>query len=346
MENMDYWTKHLKMVYLQNNLIEKMESMNRLKELEYINLAVNNISLLEGIRKCESLQKLDLTLNFIDIEDLEESIDNLAELPDMREIYLLGNPCTDWEHWKEYIMARVPTIGRIDGDEVTKSMKMAATQKFDMMAKDLVMASRARIEKKLIDDQSGANENAYSAKFRKDCYLEQLQRTEESDKKGKENSMFKDYNDFNETLKKGPIGIYNKNGDIRQANEGKYEWRFEESQDKTCVIFEIKIPKYLDTGSLDVDLQPNYIRMDIKERITQLKIPEDILVEKSKVQRSTSTGWLQITMPKAQLTQIEAQQLRIKRRLEQRDHDKKLRELEKTQDMAKEKSQQDKIMPK
>jgi protein TilB len=57
-----------------------MEGISRLKELEYINLAVNSVLLIEGVKGCESLQKLDLTLNFIDVEDLEESIDNLAEL--------------------------------------------------------------------------------------------------------------------------------------------------------------------------------------------------------------------------------------------------------------------------
>jgi protein TilB len=103
-----------------------MEGLSKLKELEYINAAVNNISLIENIRGCESLQKLDLTLNFIDIEDFEESVDNLAELPDFREIYLTGNPCTDWPHWKEYLMARIDTLGRIDGDEVSKSMRMKA----------------------------------------------------------------------------------------------------------------------------------------------------------------------------------------------------------------------------
>jgi protein TilB len=101
-----------------------MEGLSKLKELEYINLAVNSISLIEGIRGCECLQKLDLTLNFIDIEDFEESIDNVAELPDIRELYLVGNPCTDWPFWKEYIYARVPTLGRLDGEDITKSMKL------------------------------------------------------------------------------------------------------------------------------------------------------------------------------------------------------------------------------
>jgi protein TilB len=60
-----------------------MEGLNKLKELEYINLAVNNVSKIEGIRNCESLMKIDLTLNFVDIEDLEESVDNLAECEEL-----------------------------------------------------------------------------------------------------------------------------------------------------------------------------------------------------------------------------------------------------------------------
>ena len=62
----------------------------------------------------------------MDIEDFEESVDNLAELRDFRELYMCGNPCTDWPRWKEYVMAKVPTVGRLDGDDVTKSMKLKA----------------------------------------------------------------------------------------------------------------------------------------------------------------------------------------------------------------------------
>ena len=34
----------LKIVYLQSNLIRKIEGLNRLKELDYLNLAMNNIT--------------------------------------------------------------------------------------------------------------------------------------------------------------------------------------------------------------------------------------------------------------------------------------------------------------
>eukprot|EP00971_Amphidinium_carterae_P177835 3527039-Amphidinium_carterae.3 len=54
-----------------------MEGLNKLKDLEYLNLALNNISIVEGIEGCESLKKLDLTVNFVGVEELEASIYNL-----------------------------------------------------------------------------------------------------------------------------------------------------------------------------------------------------------------------------------------------------------------------------
>ena len=311
---MDVYCRHLRILYLQNNLIEKMEGIHKLKELEYINLAVNSISLIEGVRGCESLQKIDLTLNFVDVEDLEESIDNLCELPDLRELYMLGNPCTDWPHWKEYIIGRIDTLGRLDGDEVTKSMKLAAKQNLAKHSQALVIAARQNIEKKVFEEKEGKhNPNAYTKEFRRECYEEQKQREEEREKEQGENSMFKDYNEFMRQQKReGPVKVYNKDGSVRQVNEGKYEWRFDETPDKTSVIFEIKVPKYMDTTQINVDLHPDYVRLDIKGRITQLSIPEHILVEKSKVQRSTTTGVLCLTMPKANITDIEARQMRVK----------------------------------
>jgi len=45
-----------------------MENLNKLRELEYLNLALNNIELVEGLENCENLKKLDLTCNFIQSE--------------------------------------------------------------------------------------------------------------------------------------------------------------------------------------------------------------------------------------------------------------------------------------
>lgn len=125
-ENLDVYCRHLKILYLQNNLIEKMEGFNKLVELEYINMAVNSVSKIEGLKRCESLNKLDLTLNFIDVEDLQESCENMDWCPNMAELYLTGNPCTDWKNYRQYVIGKVDTLLRLDGTDITKSERLAA----------------------------------------------------------------------------------------------------------------------------------------------------------------------------------------------------------------------------
>jgi protein TilB len=109
-ENFDILCRHLRILYLQNNIIEKLENLNKLKELEYLNIALNNISVIENIEGCESLKKLDFTVNFIDAEDLEKSVQCLAKLPNLKEIYLTGNPCEDWVGCRDYVIAKVPLL--------------------------------------------------------------------------------------------------------------------------------------------------------------------------------------------------------------------------------------------
>ena len=57
--------RDLKILLLQYNLISRIENLNKLKRLEYLNLALNNIEVIENLEGLESLRKLDLTVNFI-----------------------------------------------------------------------------------------------------------------------------------------------------------------------------------------------------------------------------------------------------------------------------------------
>lgn len=65
------------------------ENVNRLSELEYLNLALNNISCIENLSDCENLNKLDLTVNFIDLDTMEQSLRHLGECHCLRELYVL-----------------------------------------------------------------------------------------------------------------------------------------------------------------------------------------------------------------------------------------------------------------
>lgn len=89
-EHFDKFCRHIQILLLQNNQIDRMENLRKLKELKYLNLALNNISLIEGIGRCESLEKLDLTCNFVEAKDYLESLRNLQKCEAIREIFLLG----------------------------------------------------------------------------------------------------------------------------------------------------------------------------------------------------------------------------------------------------------------
>lgn len=82
-ELLDTACRDLRILYLQNNLIAKIEHVGRLKALEYINLALNNVTVVEGLRGCEMLNKLDLTVNFVC--DLL-SVESLAANTHLREL--------------------------------------------------------------------------------------------------------------------------------------------------------------------------------------------------------------------------------------------------------------------
>ena len=196
-------SRHLKILYLQNNLIEKMEGMTKLKELEYLNMAVNSVAKIEGLKRCESLNKLDLTLNFVDVEDLQESLEELDWCPMLDELTLTGNPCTDWDKYREYTIAKVPQIKRLDGEDVDKSTRLAAKLNLAENEENLAILAKASLEKKEFEKKEGKHDpDAWSRQNRWDYYQEEQERKRKQSEERKKNSMFKDYNDMMEEQEK------------------------------------------------------------------------------------------------------------------------------------------------
>lgn len=156
---------HLKILYLQNNLIGKIQNLHKLKvrplrgttwtekdssseptlhrdalhpqELEYLNLAVNNITKIQNLQRCESLQRLDLTVNFVDKAGLL-TIDSLSHNVHLKELFLLGNPCTDWSGYRQYIIAKLPRLKKLVGLE--DACKHACTRPHDFINMQALLA--------------------------------------------------------------------------------------------------------------------------------------------------------------------------------------------------------------
>lgn len=66
--------------------------------------------------------------------------------------------------------------------------------------------------------------------------------------------------------------MFRPDGEIRQCNEGKYKFRLREWDDADFTFFEIEIPKFMDTSLVEVNLNPKYVSVRIKGKLTQLKL--------------------------------------------------------------------------
>jgi protein TilB len=147
--------RKLKILYLQNNIIPKMENLHHMKDLEYLNLALNNVSKIEGLANCEFLKKLDLTVNFIDFDTLEESIDHLCNRVNLQDLYLMGNPAqASWENFQCYVIAKLPQLKTLDGTEITRSLQIRARQmlpKLELELKDLSEQCRRKKAAKVVE---------------------------------------------------------------------------------------------------------------------------------------------------------------------------------------------------
>ena len=86
-ENLDKFCRQLRIIYLQDNAITKLENLKRLKCLDYLNVSMNVIETIEGLDGCENLRKLDLTLNFV---GQLSSVLNLRKNQHLEELYLVG----------------------------------------------------------------------------------------------------------------------------------------------------------------------------------------------------------------------------------------------------------------
>uniref|UniRef100_A0A8C2Y994 Leucine-rich repeat-containing protein 6 n=1 Tax=Coturnix japonica TaxID=93934 RepID=A0A8C2Y994_COTJA len=127
LEYLDKWCRDLKILYLQNNLIPKIENVGKLKKLEYLNLALNNIERIENLEGCEELKKLDLTANFVG--ELS-SVETLKYNIHLKELFLVGNPCTEFEGYRQFVVATLHQLKYLDSKEIERSERIQALQHY------------------------------------------------------------------------------------------------------------------------------------------------------------------------------------------------------------------------
>lgn len=278
------YTPRLRILYLQNNYIEKIEHLGGLVELEYLNLALNNISHVEGLERCESLTKLDLTCNFVaDVVDLE----SLQDLKDLHELYLTGNPCDRFEDYRPFVIATLPQLLILDGTEITHSERTRSLERY----------KNENLREKMLQQASVCEKGRYTPEERLAAWQEIEMRREENKPKPTPSV-------FNQTIPKPkpPPDGPDENGHIRQTNMGNWVFKWYERNGKLCL--DVNIDRYLDTSLIDIVVHPTWIRITAKEKVLQLVLPSEVTGDNVEALRSQTTGHLLVKMEVVDPTKI------------------------------------------
>ncbi|XP_066595105.1 dynein axonemal assembly factor 11 [Prorops nasuta] len=301
--------RNLKILLLQYNLISKIENLNMLKRLEYLNLALNNIEIIENLEGLESLKKLDLMVNYI---GNLEGVKKLRCNEHLEQLILTGNPCTDYEGYREYVIATLPQLKELDMKQIERSERIQALQIYAETHGDVIRGykkyAQIRAEQKeryrekeqvKITEITEENEEEENDKFWKSmsqntpedrvAIAERAMRIEQKKNESSEKK---------ENTPKYTPKLFNPKGKPYNVNQAKVPFRLNDEEDGDNIILEVQVFRHLDTSHIDVDIQPNYVRVTVKGKVLQLALSNEILVDKSTVKRNITTGHLLVYMPR------------------------------------------------
>ncbi|KAG1680975.1 hypothetical protein FOA52_009934 [Chlamydomonas sp. UWO 241] len=310
----------LKIVYLQSNLISKIQNLHKLKEMEYLNLAINNVSKLQNLQKCEALNKLDLTMNFVPKAGLL-TVCSLQANEHLKELFLMGNPCADWQGYRQYVIATIPKLQRLDGVAIKHSERITSCQALpqlevqlrqELIAEGVDPDSAALIEDdSIFDDNGEVKETGYvdekgemrrpwcpATRILEHRENERLNAVAESKKKAGQSGANLGDTGPSQKARRHDFDALPEGERVWQKNEGEWDFSMEEDEAGANIVLEVDVGKYLDTSLIKVDVQPTFIRLLIKGRLLQLHLPCEVRTGASAAQRSNASGRLAITMPK------------------------------------------------
>jgi protein TilB len=276
--------RHLKIIYMQNNLVSKLQNLHRLKELEYLNMALNNVTKIENLQRCESLQKLDLTMNFITKASLL-TVHTLDACPKLDDLYLMGNPCADFGGYRAFVIGTLPQLRRLDGKDVTPSERILSKQELPGVTTrllkelradgvDIEEASKVSDARDLSPDEDDVaevlampeDERPWTAATRVAEQREFAAQREKNEASKKENNkkLFNPDGTKKFERREGFPDLPDNIDDVRQCNEPGLEFRLDESDDGESVVLECNVGKYMDTSLIDVDVQTRLVRVLVK----------------------------------------------------------------------------------
>ncbi|KAF6720417.1 tilB-like protein [Oryzias melastigma] len=315
-QHIDRWCSKLVILYLQNNLIPRIENLGHLKRLQYLNLALNNIEVIENLEGCESLQKLDLMVNFV---GRLSSVESMRHNVHLRDLCLMGNPCSQFEGYRQYVVAALPQLQCLDGTEISRSERIQASHCLTEVRRRIQEEEKEYLKRRA-EQKEAMRRKGGDMDSLENQDLQEKQRSSEADEERQEQEFWQKPCAFTpesrlqvhhhlqekrkvkekKTEEKQTCpALFGANGQVLNINEAKLNFRLTEDEDNNTIVLDLAVYRHMDTSLIDADVQPTYVRVSIKGKIFQIVLPAEVKPDSSTAQRSQTTGHLLLTMPLA-----------------------------------------------
>lgn len=155
----------LRSVFLHENLINKIEGLDTITELDTLNLSKNYIARIEGLEKCQKLSNLNLANNNLKtsndvehilqvpsiqtidiqhnkIEDVDVVDKVLVHMPDLRVVYLQGNPVVKKiPHYRKTMIYKLKHLKYLDDRPVFDEERRRVTAWYTAFLENGVQAA-------------------------------------------------------------------------------------------------------------------------------------------------------------------------------------------------------------
>ena len=188
---------------------------------------------------------------------------------------MTGNPCTQIEGYRKFVIALLPSVAKLDGQDVTPSERTEAAQEFAQIKR--VIESKAQEEDLLPPHISESD-------------------SEDEPEPEAEPSQFVGFRKTPKIKPATPGLEKDKYGKVGQCNQGGYDFNIEELDEE--ILVEVKVSKFLDTSLIDADIHPDFVRVTIKGKVLQLCLPCEVRTDTAVAQRSQTTGSLVLRCPR------------------------------------------------
>lgn len=250
-------------------------------------------------------------------------IESLADNYNLTQLFLTGNPVTQYDGYRYFVIATLPQLKELDGERITRSEGIEANQNYDKARASVIagyeaymkeQAEREREEAHTAASSSSSGSSEGNGKVieqgSKEYWDEEGAYTPASRKEmsramqaAREDTTVSRKEELERVARgdhiSGPARPRMVDGKILQCNEGGWKFRLDEDDSNGQLTLDFACYRFLDTSLIDVDLQPTYVRITVKSKVFQLAFPKEIRPLKSKAKRSATTGHLVLNMPYA-----------------------------------------------